>query len=281
MALSLTIRRILSIQPVDLPVFHPIAVRLQQLLDSMDFTIDEVVRLASEDQALAGQILRMANSVVYVGRVRVETIKEAVVRLGALQVANLAMAASQASLHVSESKVISRNLQKLWQHSHACAVGCRWLALQAGYPHLADQAYMAGLLHDVGKLYLLKALERLNKSGVAEMALEEELLLEIFQELHVEQGVRLMQHWNMPQAYIDAVAYHHAENLDSNDVVLTIVRLVNIACRKVSLSLTPDVEVTLPALAETELLRLSQFQLDELLVALQDSTLPITEGGWE
>lgn len=273
MALSLTIRRILSIQPVDLPVFHPIAVKLQQLLDSMDFTFDEVVKLAGEDQALAGQILKMANSVVYVGRVRVETIKEAVVRLGALQVANLAMAASQASLHVSESAVINGYLQKLWLHSHACAVGCRWAAVQAGHPHLADQAYMAGLLHDVGKLYLLKALERLNNSGVAEMALEDELLMEIFDELHVEQGERLMQHWNMPQMYIDAVAHHHAESYDSNDVVLTIVRLVNVACRKVGLSLRPEPEVALSVLPEAQSLGFSQFQLEDLLVVLEDSQM--------
>jgi len=279
MALSLTIRRILSIQPVDLPVFHPIAVRLQQLLDSLDFTFEEVVKLASEDQALSGQILKMANSVVYMGRVRVETIKEAVVRLGALQVANLAMAASQASIHVSESEVINSYMQKLWQHSHACAVGCRWVAQQTGYPHLADQAYMAGLLHDVGKLYLLKALERLNKAGVAEMALEEELMNDIFDELHVEQGSRLMQHWNMPQIYADAVAFHHAGEYDTEDTVLVIVRLVNIACRTVGLSLKRAADDALLLLPETEALELSRFQLEELSVVLEDSQLLHVDGG--
>jgi len=98
MPLSLTIRRLLSNQPIDLPVFHPIAVRLQQLLQRPDFSMAQVVALANEDQSLAGQILKMANSTAYIGRVRTETIKDAVIRLGARQVANLAMAASQAGL---------------------------------------------------------------------------------------------------------------------------------------------------------------------------------------
>ena len=210
MPLSLTIRRLLSTQPIDLPVFHPIAVRILHLLQTPDFTMTQITDLANEDQSLAGQILKMANSPMYIGRVRTETIKEAVVRLGGQEIANLSMAASQASLHNSENRTINSFMQSLWLHSHACALGSRWLARRAGYPQHGDQAYMAGLLHDIGKLYLLKALERLNQMGVAQAALEEDLLLEIFAELHVEQGCRLMEHWNMPKGYYNVVANHQA-----------------------------------------------------------------------
>ena len=86
MPLSLTIRRLLTTQPIELPVFHPIAIRLQQLLESPDFTVDAVIALAGDDPSLSGQILKMANSTVYMGRVRTETIKDAVIRLGAQQV---------------------------------------------------------------------------------------------------------------------------------------------------------------------------------------------------
>jgi HD-like signal output (HDOD) protein len=271
MAISLTIRRLLTIQPVDLPVFHPVALKLQLLLETSDFKMDDVITLANEDQSLAGQILKMANSLVYLGRVRTETIKDAVIRLGAQQVANLAMAASQAALHRSANKLLDGYMQKLWLHSHACAVGSRRVALTAGYPQHADQAYMAGLLHDVGKLYLLKAVERLNKLGVAQASLEQELLLEIFDELHVEQGCRLMEHWNMPKIYYNVVANHHDDNFDTNDTVLTIVRLVNRACRMKGIGLRHDPEIDLQAESETALLQLNQDELDRLLEALDDS----------
>jgi HD-like signal output (HDOD) protein len=271
MSLSLTIRRLLTTQPIELAVFHPIAIKLQQVLERHDFSIDEVIALANEDQALSGQILKVANSPVYLGRVRTETIKEAVIRLGARQVSNLAMAASQAGLHVSDSPLINRFMQSLWLHSHACAFGCRKLARSAGYPQYEDQAYLAGLLHDVGKLYLLKALERLNSKGVAQAALEEELLLTIFDELHVDQGCRLMKHWNMPQIYYDVVANHHDDNYDTTDTVLTIVRLVNTACKMKGIGLEKDATIDLMELPETSLLQLADDEVDDLLDALDDS----------
>jgi len=271
MPLSLTIRRLLTTQPAELPVFHPIAIRLQQLLETPDFTVDAVIALASEDPSLAGQILKMANSTVYMGRVRTETIKDAVVRLGAQQVSNIAMAASQAGLHASDNKVLNGFMQSLWLHSHACAVGSRWLARNAGYPQYAEQAYMAGLLHDVGKLYLLKALERLNRMGVAQAALEEDLLLEIFAELHVEQGCRLMQHWNMPQIYTDVVARHHNDDFDSGDTVLTLVRLVNKASKVKGIDLVKEPDLDLQAQPETTLLQLTQDELEDLYEILDDS----------
>ena len=271
MPLSLTIRRLLTTQPIELPVFHPIALKLQQLLQTSDFKIAEVIDLANEDQSLAGQILKVANSPVYAGRVRTETIKDAVVRLGARQVSNLAMAASQSALHVSDSPLINASMQSLWLHSHACAFGCRHLAQLAGYPEYEDQAYMAGLLHDVGKLYLLKALERLNSKGVAQAALEQELLLTIFDELHVEQGCRLMEHWNMPKVYFDAVANHHDENFDTSDTVLTILRLVNAACKMKGIGLVKDETIDIGELPETAILQLSNDEIDDLLEAIEDS----------
>ncbi|QWV94391.1 HDOD domain-containing protein [Geomonas oryzisoli] len=271
MPLSLTIRRLLSTQPIDLPVFHPIAVRILHLLHTPDFTMTQITDLANEDQSLAGQILKMANSPLYIGRVRTETIKEAVVRLGGQEIANLAMAASQASLHTSEIPTINRFLQVLWLHSHACALGSRWLARRAGYPQHGDQAYMAGLLHDIGKLYLLKALERLNRMGVAQAALEEDLLLEIFAELHVEQGCRLMEHWNMPKVYYNVVANHHDENFDTQDIVLTVVRLVNTACRMKGIGLLHDPEIDLFEQPESAMLQLSDEEMDDLLDVLDDS----------
>lgn len=271
MSLSLTIRRLLTTQPIDLPVSHPIAIKLQQLLETPNFAIAEVIALANEDQSLAGQILKVANSPIYVGRVPTETIKDAVIRLGAKQVSNLAMVASQAGFHVSDSQLLNSFMQSLWLHSHACALGCRHLARIAGYPQYEDQAYMAGLLHDVGKLYLLKALERLNSKGVAQAALEEELLLTIFEELHVEQGCRLMQHWNMPKIYYDAVANHHDDNFDTTDTVLTILRLVNAACKMKGIGLVKDATIDIGELPETAILQITNDEIDDLLEALDDS----------
>ncbi|MBJ6725535.1 HDOD domain-containing protein [Geomesophilobacter sediminis] len=274
MAIPLTIRRLLTIQPVDLPVFHPIAIKMQHLLETADYAMQDVVDLANEDQALAGQILNMANSTIYVGRVRSETIKDAVIRLGSQHVCNLAMAASQASLHVSANPIIHEFMQYLWMHSHACAVGGRWLARYIGHAQYADQTYMACLLHDVGKLYLLKAMERLSKVGVGQASLDKESLLEIFGELHVEMGVRVMGHWNMPRIYRNVVECHHDEKLDPTDSVMAITRLVDTVSKVKGFGLACDGEIDLLEEEEAKILSVGQAEVDGLCEAMEQAMHP-------
>jgi HD-like signal output (HDOD) protein len=149
------------------------------------------------------------------------------------------MAASHASLHASENPIVKDVMQDLWLHSHACALGCKSVALSTGQQNLADQAYMAGLLHDIGKLYLLKALERIIQNGELSIVLERELLQNVFCEMHVEFGCRLMDHWNLPDIYRSVVAHHHAENFDFDNILLAIVRMVNFNSRNFNLSVYP------------------------------------------
>ena len=85
----------LSANTLELPVFHSVALKLQQLLAKGDYGIDEVMELIVEDQALASNILRVANSPFYSGLSRIATIRDAIVRLGAQEVANITMMSSQ------------------------------------------------------------------------------------------------------------------------------------------------------------------------------------------
>ena len=239
MSVHIRTRYALCTQPIELPVFNPVALDLLQMLAEPYTDVFDIVRTINEDQALAAQVLRMANSPSYMGRNKCETIKSAAIRLGARQITNLAMAASHASLHASENPLINDVMQDLWLHSHACALGCKSVALNTGQQNLADQAYMAGLLHDIGKLYLLKALERIIQNRELAINLEKELLLDVFSEMHVEFGCRLMDHWNLPDIYRTVVAEHHSEQYDTGNLLLTIVRMVNFNSRNFHLNVYP------------------------------------------
>lgn len=259
-----TVRKLLASQPIELPIFHPVALKLQRMLSDYDFTVDEVAQVANEDQSLASQMLKMANSPMYMGRTKVATIKEAVIRLGAQQVINIAIAASQASAHASENPVLNKYMQELWLHSHGSALGARWLAHNCGMRGIADEIYLAALLHDVGKLYLLKAIERLNKAGVISSMFDDELIMEIFEVMHVEQGYRLMQHWNFPSMYCDVIRDHHLEEWDPVNKMLAIVRFVNLACHRVGLGLKHEPELALQMTLEAEVLDIGELQIAEL-----------------
>ena len=241
------------------------------MFSNYDFTVDEVAQVANGDMSLASQMLKMANSPMYMGRTKVATIKEAVIRLGAQQVINIAIAASQASTHESANPALDKYMKALWAHSHGAALGARWLALNCGMRGVADENYLAALLHDVGKLYLLKSIERLVNAGVINSLFDDELIMEIFEAMHVEQGYRLMQHWNFPAMYCDVIKFHHAEEWDTVNKMLAIVRFVNMACHRVGLGLKHDPDLALITTPEAEILDIGEFQIAELLMLLEET----------
>lgn len=264
MGFSLDLRYHICLQPIELPVFNPVALELLQLLADHDADITEVIETINKDPALAIQILRMANSSAYAGRYKSETIKDSVNRLGARQISSLAMAASQAALHTSKLPIVSSIMQGLWTHSHACALGCRSLAISSGYRDLADQAYLAGLLHDIGKLYLLKAMEQICLNKETEFELDHETLLDAFSYMHVEQGFRIMDHWGIPDLYSAVVANHHSDEFDPGDILLSIVRLVNFKSTQYGLNLYPQFFQPVDVSAEIDALSVSEEDLEQL-----------------
>lgn len=271
MSFPLELRYQICLQPIELPVFNPVALELVQLLADHDVEFDEVINTINKDPALAIQILRMANSSAYAGRYKSETIKDSVNRLGARQITSLAMAASQAALHTSHIPIVNSVMQGLWMHSHACALGCRSLAVSTGHQELADQAYLAGLLHDIGKLYLLKALERISIENPGTFDMTRETLLDVFSYMHVEQGFRIMDHWGIPARYSSLVARHHDEEADSDDPLLCLVRLVNFMSIKLGLSPYPQFIQPLNADAEIRILSASDDYLARMVTAMNGS----------
>ncbi|HIJ86475.1 MAG TPA: HDOD domain-containing protein [Desulfuromonadales bacterium] len=273
-----TVRRLLASQPIELPIFHPVALKLQRMLSNYDFTVDEVSQVACEDMSLASQMLKIANSPMYMGRTKVATIKEAVIRLGAQQVINLVIAASQASVHSSTNPALDHYMKDMWLHSHGCALGGRWLAHSCGMRGVADETYLAGLLHDVGKLYLLKSIENLVTAGVINSLYEDELIQEIFATMHVEQGYRMMQHWNFPLMYCEVIRDHHAEEWDTVNKMLAIVRFANMACHRIGLGLKHEPDLVLINTREAEILDITDTQILALEAMLEEARISALEG---
>lgn len=264
MSFPLELRYQICMQPIELPVFNSVALELLQQLADQDVAMDDVIDTINKDPGLAIQILRMANSSAYAGRYKSDTIKESVNRLGARQITSLAMAASQAALHHSSVPLVHQIMQGLWQHSHACAVGCRSLAIAIGCRELAEQAYLAGLLHDIGKLYLIKAMERISLDPANQCSLDLETVLDVFSDMHVEQGCRIMDYWDIPPRYYQMVAHHHDDEPDPDDQLLAIVRLANFNSTRYGLNLYPQYVQPDNTLPEAELLGVSEEVLARL-----------------
>lgn len=223
------IHNLLLSQPHDIPVFHEVALRLQQMMNDCSYKIEEAIILVHQDTALASEMLRYANSTYSSGKTPITTIKNAIVRLGSQQIVNLAFTASMASSK-SDNPLINGYLKRLWQHCHAVAVSSSWLSVQLKHENEllnidADEVYLAGLLHGIGKLYLLKSLDNLIASGV--VPADENIINNALEELNIQQGVRVMQHWNIPEVYRNSIERHRTDNWisETNNHLVASVRL--------------------------------------------------------
>ncbi|MBJ6748781.1 HDOD domain-containing protein [Geomonas anaerohicana] len=262
---------------LSIPVFHAVAVRLQQALARPDFDIKEVHQLLNADPGIATGVLRAANSAFYAGLTKVSTIREAIIRLGANEVANLAMATTQQDLYRSNDTRYNAVMQTLWKHSFCCAVGSKWLAQKVGFAAQAQEAFLGGLLHDLGKLFLLKCMEEVCREQHFNAVTSQAVLREVLSTLHVEQGYQLMVQWQMPQIYCDIVAGHQLERWDQGNVLLAMVRLANLACRKLGIGMNRDPSVLLFASGEAQVLGLKETALAELEIVIEDAlAVPIS-----
>ncbi len=133
------------------------------------------------------------------------------------------------------------------------------------------ETFIAGLLHDVGKLFLITVLDDIRASGRISSRPSPELIGELMDTMHAKYGHALLRNWNLPDAYCEIALRHHDEECGDEDILMLLVRLGNHACRKMGIGLKEDPSVMLAATFEAHSLGVSELVLAELEIKLEDS----------
>ncbi len=253
------------------PVFNRTGLQVQQEVAAADPDPRVIEQLITYDPTLTSQILRIANSVFFKGLSEITTIRNAIVRLGMKEIANIALLASQKSNFTSRYRTIQAAMRSLWIHSVACAIGTQWIALNCGMKSRAQEAFTAGLLHDMGKLYILMITEALKRRGNIRQVPSEMILHEALDSLHTRYGYELLTIWNLPEAYAVVARDHHLEEYDDSNALLTMVRLADMACNQQGIGMKPASDLILAATPEADSLGLSEIQMAELEIRLEDA----------
>jgi HD-like signal output (HDOD) protein len=255
---------------ITLPVFSNVAMQLQEASRSDSYDISAIEHAIDSDPALAAEVLRAANSAFFGGLSEVKTIRAAITRLGLKEVANLAFMATEKNRYTAQQPHIAKMLKTLWQHASACALASGWIAKRMRFAQLAEEAFIGGLLHDVGKLYLLRILDEMVGEHPRYSQYPVELVHEVLSQAHTEHGHRLLHSWNLPAIYLTIVKDHHDDLIDTANVPLLIVRLANHACNKTGMGLRCDDTIVLAATGEAAALGMSEVALAELEIILED-----------
>jgi len=198
-------------------------------MDKPDVTIEKLSGMIGLDQVLTALVLQMSNSVSLGYSRTCSTLSEAIMYIGLQRVKSILISSSAAGMMNNSLKGYRLGAGELWQHSLVVGVISEWLARMLRYPD-PEQAYVSGLLHDIGKLLLdqsvlsnyPKIVDYVQKYQLWQV---EERLLGID---HARVGGLIAEHWNFPVDLVEAIRFHHAPSLSKvNQRLAAIVNLAN------------------------------------------------------
>lgn len=181
--------------------------RIVSIDENSDTCFQEMDRLIRSDKGTVSFILRVANSVMYSRGKRIKTIPHAITLLGIKIIRSLAMlSSSRAIFSQYKDKLFHRHV---WQHSLLTALACHRICHEMNEPRLAEEAFVAGLLHDIGKVLLYSNCPE-EYPNILKYVLEqpcscweaEQKFLEIN---HNDVGKQAVLEWNLPEHFVDYI----------------------------------------------------------------------------
>jgi len=194
----------------DLPAFPVVIEQATSLANDPQSSASDLAKVIQNDTALTAKILRITNSPFYGMSREISTVKDAVVVMGFSAVRSLSVAMSaMRTLRTSDGPFFSEEI--FWMHSMCCAMVAQRLSKEASL-HM-DDAFTAGLLHDVGKLTLHKYAPEPFTAVLTAQAQAATISCEIEMKLlnttHAELGRKLCERWQLPPSLAAAIGGHH------------------------------------------------------------------------
>ncbi|HME45688.1 MAG TPA: HDOD domain-containing protein [Syntrophorhabdales bacterium] len=226
-----------------------------------------VGKLVASDPALTIKILRIINAAVYGFVVRIASVNQAVVLLG-LDVVRALL------LGVSIFEMMEQTAVGLWKHSLGCAITAKLLAQKKGMSD-PEEASVAGLLHDIGKVVLRVQFPKEYQMALAAARDRSMFLLdaemETFRMTHATAGAYFANAWRLPKFVVESIRYHHHPSLAKTTPMHTVsVHLADILVKAYSVGFSGDTFVPAVHPAAWDLFDFSETQMKELFSEIGD-----------
>jgi HD-like signal output (HDOD) protein len=170
-----------------------------------------VAEVISKDTSLSAKLLKMVNSAFYGFPAKIDTISRAVMIVGSKQLSTLALGTSVIQIFRSIPAELV-DMKGFWQHSICCGISARMISSFKNAPN-TERFFVAGLLHDIGRIILYKKLPRLGKEILLLARQSHNLLRTVENQMlgfdHAILGGVLMKKWRLPLILEHTVGYHH------------------------------------------------------------------------
>jgi putative nucleotidyltransferase with HDIG domain len=223
----------------DLPTLPSVVLKLNSMIRSPRTSAQQVGNLISNDPALTAKALKLVNSAFYGFPRKITNITHAIVILGFQKVRDIVLAASMFDLFRGK-RTVGFHQGEFWEHTLVTALAAETLAKELGSPEAPD-AFVSGLLHDIGKLILAihgskeyEAVRKLSKEQDTPSYNAETLLLGFN---HSDIGSWLGEKWQFPEKIVGSIRLHHApEAAREYRELNNIIHVADILARAIDLS---------------------------------------------
>jgi HD-like signal output (HDOD) protein len=216
-----------------LPTFPKHILDLQGLCDNPKSNIDSISKKILSDPSLTADVLKISNSAGFITGKHIDNITDAIIIIGLRNLKSILIAT--ATRRILDKRY--RRYESIWDHCNKTAFYGRLIAELTGHPRLSEQVFIAGLLHDIGKIALLAADEALagqigmvaGRVRVGTTPVLEEVYIGIS---HTTIGRLVSEKWNFPE-FISAAIDHHHTPLTAPEAyrgIVTVVYLANMLC---------------------------------------------------
>ena len=188
---------------VDLPVLPAVATQVLALTRSENSDARDLAQLIQNDQSLAGHVMRMANSAAYSSQGKIQTLQQAIAKLGMRQLGQMALTVSVGQSIFKADAAMQTIVEQLWRHSLACAAWSREIA-RVGRVN-TEVAFLCGLLHQIGKPVAVRTIAQLQ--ATLDEQYTNEQLLALIEKYNKVLGVNLARRWQLPESVVESINY--------------------------------------------------------------------------
>lgn len=233
---------------IQLASFPDIYFKIRQVLDSSTSSTAQVADVISKDTSLTAKLLKLVNSPFYGLPQRIDSISRAVMVIGGQEISTLALGISAINAFKDIPTELI-NMRTFWEHS--VAVGALAQVIGKAIRHgAAERLFVAGILHDIGRLIIFKKLPHAAVEAIYYARANQTPMVVAEQEVlgfsHPQVGGLLLRAWKFPEALVSVVACHHNPLACPDNIEPAILHLADIIA--VALGCTPPASSMVPTL---------------------------------
>ena len=255
-------------QTVEIATLPEVTMKIIEVVQDPRSTAHDLHNIVRNDPALSSRVLRVVNSAFYGLPGQIGSIDRAIMLLGLNAVKNIAIAASISKMFKANNVNDDFSGRDLWTHCVAVGAANKLITTAIGLA-LPDEAFLAGLIHDIGLVAVLQChceqlpeIVRMAKSGIPFCKAEEAVIGANHQEI----GVALTEKWKFPRSFQFVSGYHHApEELAKENRLLSVVtHISDVICARQGIGLKITIDTETPQSELLDEIGLSCEQLDQI-----------------